>query len=95
MGILPRHLIHLSSRLTGIALLFLALTIASSFDSCKKNEPCTTCPPSGPDTTSHSFNFTQYTIGGSGSSSYFKDVAIISDSLAYAVGEVYLNDSTG
>jgi len=75
--------------------------LASSFllllliPSCHKNEPCTTCPPGGPDTTSHSFNFTQYTFGGTGGSSYFDDVAIINDSLAYAVGAVYLTDSLG
>ncbi|HTP79997.1 MAG TPA: hypothetical protein VMM57_06290, partial [Bacteroidota bacterium] len=78
-----------------------ASLLASSFlllfliPSCHKNEPCTTCPPSGPDTTSHSFNFTQFTFGGSGGSSDFNDVAILADTLVIAVGEVYLTDSTG
>ena len=71
---------------------FLLLFLISS---CHKNEPCTTCPPGGPDTTSHSFNFTQFTFGGNAGSSSFKDVAIINDSLAYAVGAVYLTDSLG
>src|SRR5208283_3907219 len=41
------------------------------------------------DTTSHALTWTMYTLGdGSGSSSLF-DVAIISDTLAYAVGEIF------
>jgi hypothetical protein len=63
--------------------------------SCKKEEPCTTCPPpQGPDTTSHNFTFTQFTFGGSGGSSYFKDVAIVSDSDIWAVGMIYTDSLT-
>jgi hypothetical protein len=51
-------------------------------------------PPSGPDTTSHDFTWTTYAFG-EGSSSVLRDVAIINDTLAYAVGEIYLKDSVG
>ncbi|HTP81023.1 MAG TPA: glucosyl transferase [Bacteroidota bacterium] len=78
-----------------VSLLASSLLLLFLIPSCHKNEPCTTCPPSGPDTTSHSFNFTQFTFGGNAGSSYFNDVAIINDSLAYAVGAVYLTDSLG
>jgi hypothetical protein len=45
------------------------------------------------DTTSHSFQFSIDTLGVTSSVLY--DVAIINDTLAYAVGEMYLRDSTG
>ena len=46
------------------------------------------------DTTSHNFTWTTYTLGdGTGSSSLY-DVAIINDTLAYAVGELYDGSST-
>jgi hypothetical protein len=54
--------------------------------------------PSGgtlPDTTSNNFTWTQYTFGGQGGSSYFSDVAILNDTLAFAVGDIYANDSSG
>ncbi len=50
-------------------------------------------PPSGLDTTSHNFIFTQCTFGGQGGSSYFKDVAILDDGDIWAVGEIYTIDS--
>jgi hypothetical protein len=58
---------------------------------CKKEPPVVppSPPPSGPDTTSHNFTFTQYTFGGTGGSSYFKDVAIINDTDIWAVGAIY------
>jgi len=46
------------------------------------------------DTTSHNWSFVLDTLGD-GNSSVLNDVAIIHDSLAYAVGEIYLRDSTG
>lgn len=49
-------------------------------------------PPSGLDTTSHAFVWQIDTIGAQG---VLYDVAIINDTLAYAVGEIYLRDSTG
>ncbi len=62
---------------------------------CHKDDgPCVTCPPPGPDTTSHNFTWTIDTLGDGNSSSLY-DVAIINDTLAYAVGEIYLKDSTG
>jgi hypothetical protein len=63
--------------------------------SCRKEIPCVNCPPeNGPDTTSHNFTWTVDMLGdGSGGALY--DVAIINDTLAYAVGEIYLKDSTG
>ena len=45
------------------------------------------------DTTSHNFHFQIDTLGVTSSTLY--DVAIINDTLAYAVGELYLRDSTG
>ncbi len=48
----------------------------------------------GPDTTSHNFTW-QVTTLGDGSSSHLHDIAMINDTLAYAVGEIYLMDSTG
>ena len=48
----------------------------------------------GPDTTSHNFIWTIDTLGDGGGS-VLNDVAIINDTLIYAVGEIYLKDSTG
>ena len=45
------------------------------------------------DTTTHNFMFHLDTLGVT--SSMLNDVAIVNDRLAYAVGEVYLRDSTG
>jgi hypothetical protein len=49
------------------------------------------------DTTSHNFTWQTFTFGGgSGTgSSILYDVAIVNDTLAYAVGEIYVLDSTG
>ena len=46
------------------------------------------------DTTSHNWTF-QTVLLGDGNSSMLSDVAIVNDTLAYAVGGVYLKDSTG
>ncbi len=46
------------------------------------------------DTTSHIFTWQETTLGD-GSSSHLHDVAILNDTLAYAVGEIYLLDSSG
>lgn len=46
------------------------------------------------DTTSHDFTWQKYEFG-EGASSIFNDVAIIDENNIYAVGEIYLNDSTG
>jgi len=48
------------------------------------------------DTTSNNFTWKTYTFGDpSSGSSTLNDVAIINDTLIYAVGEIYMNDSTG
>lgn len=72
-------------------MLFLVL-IAGSCSTTK--EPCISCPSQTLDTTSHNFSWKFFTLG-EGNSSSLQDVTIISDSLAYAVGEIYLKDSTG
>ncbi len=46
------------------------------------------------DTTSHEFNWEVDTIGD-GNASVLFDVAIVSDTVAYAVGEIYVMDSAG
>lgn len=60
---------------------------------CKKN-PIEPQPPAEPDTTSHKFAWQMFTLGD-GNSSVLNDVAIINDSLVYAVGEMYLKDTSG
>ncbi len=50
-------------------------------------------PPSGPDTTSHDFTWTTYTLGDG--QSYLQDVYAVNDTDVWAVGEIYLKDSTG
>ncbi|MFI5252312.1 MAG: hypothetical protein ACHQQQ_07785 [Bacteroidota bacterium] len=45
------------------------------------------------DTTSHNFTWQRFTVGGIGSSFY--DVAIINDTCIIAVGEIYVQDSSG
>jgi len=62
--------------------------------SCTEDELCTTCPPNAGDTTSHSFIWELDTLGD-GDASYLSDVTIINDTLAYAVGDMYLRDSIG
>ncbi len=46
------------------------------------------------DTTSHDWTWTMETFGDFSGSGFY-DVAIVNDTLAYAVGEIYLNDSLG
>jgi hypothetical protein len=73
-----------------LAVILVALVLVSS---CKKN-PVGPKPPAPPDTTSHNFAWQTFTLGD-GSSSYLDGVAIINDTLIYAVGGMYLKDSTG
>ena len=68
------------------------LLIFSSID-CSKN-PIIPSPTSITDTTSHAFTFQTFTFGGGGGS-MLNDVAIVNDTLIYAVGQIYLTDSTG
>ena len=51
-------------------------------------------PPPGPDTTSHDFIWHIDTLGD-GNSSVLYDVAIINDTTIWAVGEIYVRDSSG
>ena len=77
-----------------LAWLFVAFTAASLLvPACKHaTEP----GPSGVDTTSHNFVWRSWVFGdGSYATSVLNDVAIINDTMAYAVGEVYFKDSTG
>jgi hypothetical protein len=61
---------------------------------CKKDTPITP-PDTAGDTTSHAFTWQTFTFGGDAGSCTLNDVAIINDTLAYAVGAVYLKDSSG
>jgi len=47
------------------------------------------------DTTSHNFTWQSFTFGGQGGSSTLYDVAIINENDIWAVGEMYVYDSTG
>src|SRR5690606_26689781 len=58
--------------------------------SCKKDPPVIP-PVVQQDTTSHLINWVVEDIGEPGS--IFRDVAIINDTLAYAVGEIHRNDT--
>lgn len=60
--------------------------------SCNTTEPPP--PDNGPDTTSHEFVWQVDTLGD-GNSSVLEDVVIIDGNNIWAVGEIYLKDSTG
>ncbi|MEW6512258.1 MAG: hypothetical protein AB1428_15010 [Bacteroidota bacterium] len=62
------------------------------FDACNTTEPPPPVPPV--DTTSHDFTWTLSTLGDGGSSVLY-DVTIINDTLVYAVGAIYKQDSLG
>jgi hypothetical protein len=47
------------------------------------------------DTTSHEFKWELVSFGDTVVNSVLRDVSIINDTMAYAVGEIYLNDSLG
>ncbi len=82
----------MNARLSSLSrILFLSLSIFCGIDCRHSTEPPLL---TGPDTTSHDFVWTTYEFGD-GNSSVLNDVAIINDTLAYAVGEIYLKDSTG
>lgn len=76
-------------------LFFLLFTLTISFlqMNCKKDS-VTSPQDNTPDSTSHEFTWQLDTLGD-GNSSILYDVAVINDTLAYAVGELYLKDSTG
>jgi hypothetical protein len=60
--------------------------------SCKKPTEPPPPPPTGPDTTSHNFTWQIDTLGYSG---VLYDVAIIDENNIWAVGEIFLKDSSG
>lgn len=80
----------MQSQKTMLVALFLCML---TLFACKKEVP-TEQPPNAIDTTSHNFSWQIDTLGD-GRNSILYDVAIINDTLAYAVGEIYLRDSTG
>jgi len=77
---------------TILLVVFFLLFLSSGFECKHSTEP--PLPPPGNDTTSHEFIWRFDTLG-EGSSSLLRDVVILGDSLAYAVGELYFRDSTG
>jgi hypothetical protein len=72
-------------------ILFLLTAILFGIDCRHSTEPPV---PSGPDTTSHEFAWITFEFG-EGNPSRFDDVAIVNDTLIYAVGEIYGSDSSG
>ena len=74
--------------------ILIIITATSVFVGCNKDSVVGPINPTAVDTTSHEFTWTKLLLGdGAGSSLY--DVAIINDSLAYAVGEIYFIDGAG
>lgn len=74
----------------------LAIALAGLFLGMNcKDESCTTCPPISQDSTSHKFVWQTFTFGGNAGGCVLSDVAIMNDTLAYAVGAIYLKDSLG
>jgi hypothetical protein len=75
--------------LVAVCLCFLFLNL-----NCKKDKSeCLTCPPPPPDTTSHVIQWQlPDTLGTQGT---IRDVWVFDRNNAWAVGEIYLNDSTG
>ena len=75
----------------------MALCIFISLSCHDSDQPCVTCPTDHTnDTTSHAWTFalTRFGDPSVGSCSLY-DVAIVNDSLAYAVGQAYGRDSLG
>jgi hypothetical protein len=72
----------------------LLIIILIAFSCCKKDKSdCLTCPPPPPDTTSHVIQWqVPDTLGTQG---IIRDVWVFDRNNAWAVGEIYLNDSTG
>ncbi|MBN1396723.1 MAG: hypothetical protein JXA06_01700 [Bacteroidetes bacterium] len=76
-------------------LLFTLLLICVFFilSGCNKDESCINCPPTQLDTTSHLIQWQPPdTLGAQG---IIRDVWVFDRNNAWAVGEIYLNDSTG
>jgi hypothetical protein len=88
-----RHLNTCTSKLR-LPVLLLLLMVA-----CKNDSPLQVPFTINADTTSHNFTWTRSTLGDrflvNGASGLLRDVAIVNDTLAYAVGEIYTTDSSG
>lgn len=88
-----RHRVRYETRHLLIAVV---LTISMFVDnSCKDDDSIVIPPAISADTTNHNFTWTVYRLGGNFHYNVFYDVAIVNDSLIYAVGELYLLDSLG
>jgi hypothetical protein len=77
-----------------LLMVLLAATMCFVTPGCKDSPPGPPPPATGPDTTSHNVAWQIDTLGD-GASSILHDVAIVNDTLAFAVGEIYKRDSTG
>ncbi|KAA0220538.1 glucosyl transferase [candidate division KSB1 bacterium] len=77
---------------TSIVLALLAAFLFLGGVNCKHNF---VDPYAEPDTTSHNFTWQSWRFGGEAGSSYLNDVAIIDENNIWAVGTIYLKDSTG
>ncbi len=75
-----------------IVMMCASLTLLSACNEDKPVQPPDT-EPEDTTTTSHDFQFQVFTLGDG--ASMLQDVAIINDTLAYAVGVIYVKDSTG
>ncbi|MCZ7602229.1 MAG: glucosyl transferase [Melioribacteraceae bacterium] len=73
---------------------FFLLIFAFVLGACNTTEPPDGDGDNKPDTTSHNFTWETFTFGEQ-SSSVLYDVAIIDENNIWAVGEIYMYDSTG
>jgi hypothetical protein len=89
-GSIERHYVRRTKTLMTTFTLAVCLTSLT----CKDNGVSPPAPPTKPDTTSDNFTWTSYTLGD-GNGSILYDVSLVNDTLGYAVGEIYLKDSTG
>lgn len=72
-----------------------SVSLVAIMNSCDQGvQPEPVCSAVALDSTSHAFTWT-ITELGDGGGSILRDVGIINDTLIYAVGELYLRDSTG
>lgn len=71
----------------------LILVCSLSFLQMDCNDDPPVIPPNNNDTTSHDYTWQIDTLGDANGILY--DIALINDTLAYAVGEIYLKDSSG
>jgi hypothetical protein len=84
----------LSRVIPGLVFTLSAAACILACSSCSEKPTQPPPPPATePDTTSHDFTWTTYTLGDG--QSYLQDVYAVSDTDVWAVGEIYLKDSTG